>query len=132
MALRKKKKKVIYPKIASLNKHKGLVMENSLVEVIKLLLIGMGIVFTFIIIAVYMTKGKILRKLFPQEEQQSQTIVQPQTINVAIEANTVNTDLAKVAAIVAAIHHHNLTVNTDAAKIAAVIAAVQHHTNLKG
>ena len=107
-------------------------MENSLVEVIKLLLVGMGIVFTFIIIAVYMTKGKILRKLFPQEEQQSQTIVQPQTINVAIETNTVNTDAAKVAAIVAAIHHHNLTVNTDAAKIAAVIAAVQHHTNLKG
>ena len=77
-----------------------------------------------------MTKGKILRKLFPQEEQQSQTIVQTQTINVAMEANAVNTDLAKVAAIVAAIHHHNL--NTDAAKIAAVIAAVQHHTNLKG
>ena len=36
-----------------------------------------------------MTKGKI--KNFPQEEQQSQTIVQPQTINVAIETNTVNT-----------------------------------------
>ena len=84
----------------------------------------MGIVFTFIIIAVYMTKGKILRKLFPQEE------VQPQTINIAIGENTVNTDLAKVAAIVAAIHHHSL--NTDSAKIAAVIAAVQHHTNLKG
>ncbi len=80
-------------------------MENSLVEVIKLLLIGMGIVFTFIIVAVYMTKGKILRKFFPQEE------VQPQTINVAMQANAVNTDLAK---------------------IAAVIAAVQHHTNLKG
>ena len=43
-------------------------MENSLVEVIKLQLAVMGIVFTFIIIAVYMTKGKILRKLFPQEE----------------------------------------------------------------
>lgn len=79
-----------------------------------------------------MTQGKILRRFFPQEEQQSQTIVQPQTINVAIEANTVNTDLAKIAAIVAAIHHHNLTANRDAAKIAAVIAAVQHHQNLKG
>ena len=108
-------------------------MENSLVEVIELLLIGMGIVFTFIIIAVYMTKGKILRRFFPQEEAQPQTIkeeVQPQTINVVIGANTVNTDLAKIAAIVAAIHHH--AANTDAAKIAAVIAAVQHHTNLKG
>ena len=71
-----------------------------------------------------MTKGEILRKFFPQEG------VQPQTINVAMGANAVNTDLAKIAAIVAAIHHHNL--NTDAAKIAAVIAAVQHHTNLKG
>ena len=97
---------------------------DLITEVIKLLLVGMGIVFTFIIVAVYMTKGKILRKFFPQEE------VQPQTINVAMEANVVNTDLAKIAAIVAAIHHHNL--NTDAAKIAAVIAAVQHHTNLKG
>ena len=99
---------------------------DLITEVIKLLLVGMGIVFTFIIVAVYMTKGKILRKFFPQEE------VQPQTINVAMQANAVNTDLAKIAAIVAAIHHHNLTVNTDAAKIAAVIAAVQHHTNLKG
>ncbi len=97
---------------------------DLITEVIKLLLVGMGIVFTFIIVAVYMTKGKILRKFFPQEE------VQPQTINVVMEANAVNTNLAKIAAIVAAIHHHNL--NTDAAKIAAVIAAVQHHTNLKG
>ncbi len=97
---------------------------DLITEVIKLLLVGMGIVFTFIIVAIYMTKGKILRKFFPQEE------VQPQTINVAMQANAVNTDLAKIAAIVAAIHHHNL--NTDAAKIAAVIAAVQHHTNLKG
>lgn len=98
---------------------------DLITEVIKLLLVGMGIVFTFIIVAVYMTKGKILRKFFPQEE------VQPQTINVAMQANAVNTDLAKIAAIVAAIHHHH-NLNTDAAKIAAVIAAVQHHTNLKG
>ena len=97
---------------------------DLITEVIKLLLVGMGIVFTFIIVALYITKRKRSRKFFPQEE------VQPQTINVAMQANAVNTDLAKIAAIVAAIHHHNL--NTDAAKIAAVIAAVQHHTNLKG
>ena len=77
---------------------------NLVVEVIKLLLIGMGIVFTFLIIAVFMTQGKILRKFFPQEELS-------QTINVVLEANATN---------------------TDAAKIAAVIAAVQHHKNLKG
>ncbi len=81
-------------------------METNLVaEVIELLLVGMGIVFTFLIVAVFMTQGKILRKFFPQEE------IQPQTINVVIEANVTN---------------------TEAAKIAAVIAAVQHHKNLKG
>ena len=52
-----------------------------------------------------MTQGKILRRFFPQEESE------PQTINVVLEANVTN---------------------TEAAKIAAVIAAVQHHTNLKG
>ena len=95
------------PKIAPLNKQKGLVvMETNLVaEVIELLLVGMGIVFAFLIIAVYMTQGKILRKFFPQEEMQTQTI------NVVLEANVTN---------------------TEAAKIAAVIAAVQHHKNLKG
>ncbi len=81
-------------------------METNLVaEVIELLLVGMGIVFTFLIIAVFMTQGKILRKFFPPEE------IPPQTINVVIEANVTN---------------------TEAAKIAAIIAAVQHHTNLKG
>ncbi|MFA6742443.1 MAG: OadG family transporter subunit [Arcobacteraceae bacterium] len=77
---------------------------NLVIEVIELLLVGMGIVFTFLIIAVFMTQGKILRKFFPQEEL-------TQTINVVLEANANN---------------------TDAAKIAAVIAAVQHHKNLKG
>ncbi|MBY0540962.1 MAG: OadG family protein [Campylobacterales bacterium] len=77
---------------------------NLVIEVIELLLVGMGIVFTFLIIAVFMTQGKILRKIFPQEEL-------TQTINVVLEANANN---------------------TDAAKIAAVIAAVQHHKNLKG
>lgn len=97
---------------------------DLITEVIKLLLIGMGIVFTFIVIAVYMTQGKILRRFFPQEE------VQPQTINVVVGANAVNTEAAKVAAIVAAIHHHSL--NKEAAKMAAIIAALQHHKNLKG
>ena len=94
------------PKIAPLNKQKGLVMETNLVaQVVELLLVGMGIVFTFLILAVFMTKGKILIKFLPQEEMQTQTI------NVVLEANVTN---------------------TEAAKIAAVIAAVQHHKNLKG
>ncbi|CAM4229380.1 OadG family protein [Arcobacter suis] len=94
------------PKIAPLNKQKGLVMETNLVaQVVELLLVGMGIVFTFLILAVFMTKGKILKKFLPQEEMQTQTI------NVVLEANVTN---------------------TEAAKIAAVIAAVQHHKNLKG
>lgn len=94
------------PKIAPLNKQKGLVMETNLVaQVVELLLVGMGIVFTFLILAVFMTKGKILKKFLPQEEMQTQTI------NVVLEANVTN---------------------IEAAKIAAVIAAVQHHKNLKG
>ncbi|AXX88738.1 sodium pump decarboxylase subunit gamma [Arcobacter suis] len=81
-------------------------METNLVaQVVELLLVGMGIVFTFLILAVFMTKGKILKKFLPQEEMQTQTI------NVVLEANVTN---------------------TEAAKIAAVIAAVQHHKNLKG
>lgn len=81
-------------------------METNLVaQVVELLLVGMGIVFTFLILAVFMTKGKILKKFLPQEEMQTQTI------NVVLEANVTN---------------------TEAAKIAAVIAAVQYHKNLKG
>ena len=86
-------------------------METNLIE---LLLIGIGIVFTYLLLSVYATQRKILEKLFLQEQTQPQAIkeeCQPQTINVVVEANAVN---------------------TDAAKIAAVIAAVQHHTNLKG
>ena len=78
---------------------------NLVAEVVKLLLIGMGIVFTFLIIAVFITQGKILRRFFPIEEMQIQTI------NVVLEATTTS---------------------ADTAKIAAVIAAVQHHKNLKG
>ena len=86
--------------------HMENIMETNLVaEVIELLLVGMGIVFAFLIIAVYMTQGKILRRFFPVEEMQTQTI------NVVLEATTTS---------------------ADAAKIAAVIAAVQHHKNLKG
>jgi oxaloacetate decarboxylase gamma subunit len=90
-------------------------MENIMeINLVELLLIGIGIVFTYLLLSVYSTQRKILEKLFLQEKIQSQVIneeTQPQTINVVIEANAVN---------------------TDAAKIAAVIAAVQHHTNLKG
>jgi len=86
-------------------------MEANLIE---LLLIAVGVVFTYLLLSVYTTQRKILEKLFLQEKTQLQAIkeeTQPQTINVVIESNAVN---------------------TDAAKIAAVIAAVQHHTNLKG
>ncbi len=86
-------------------------METNLIE---LLLIGIGIVFTYLLLSVYATQRKILEKLFLQEKAQPQVVkeeTQPQTINVVVEANVTN---------------------TEAAKIAAVIAAVQHHTNLKG
>jgi oxaloacetate decarboxylase gamma subunit len=84
------------------------------INLIELLLVVIGIVFTYLLLSVYATQRKILEKLFLQEKTQPQAIkeeIQPQTISVVAEANAVN---------------------TEAAKIAAIIAAVQHHTNLKG
>jgi Na+-transporting methylmalonyl-CoA/oxaloacetate decarboxylase gamma subunit len=69
----------------------------------------MGIVFIYLLLSVYKTQRKILEKLFLQETTQPQAVkeeVQTQTINVVIEANAVNTDAAKIAAVIAAVQHH--------------------------
>ena len=81
---------------------------NLIAESIKFMFLGMGVVFAFLTIMIFVLKaqGAILTKFFPQEEKK---------VNVIPQSNSVNTNA-----------------NTEATKIAAVIAAVQHHTNLKG
>ena len=81
---------------------------NLIAESIKFMFLGMGVVFAFLTIMIFVLKaqGAILTKFFPQEEKK---------VNIIPQSNSVNT-----------------TTNTEAAKIAAIIAAVQHHTNLKG
>ena len=91
-------------------------METNLIpEVIVWLFMGMGIVFATFIILVFITQGKILRNIIPQEK----VVETQQIINVVIQP-------------VVSEPVQNIGVNTDAAKIAAIIAAVQHHKNLKG
>ena len=81
---------------------------NLVAEAIKFMFLGMGVVFAFLTIMIFVLKaqGAILTKFFPQEEKK---------VNVIPQSNSVNT-----------------TTNTEAAKIAAIVAAVQHHKNLKG
>ncbi len=81
---------------------------NLIAESIKFMFLGMGVVFAFLTIMIFVLKaqGAILTKFFPQEEKK---------VNVIPQSNSVNT-----------------TTNTEAAKIAAIVAAVQHHKNLKG
>ena len=81
---------------------------NLVAEVVKLLLIGMGVVFAFLTIMIFVLKaqGKILTKFFPQEEKK------------VVNVNPVRNNSVKT--------------NNESAKIAAIVAAVQHHKNLKG
>ena len=84
-------------------------MEISLVaESIKFMFLGMGVVFSFLLIMIFVLKGQsvLLTKFFPQKEKE---------LNIMPNI----TPISNIA-------------TTDAAKIAAVIAAVQHHKNLKG
>ncbi len=81
-------------------------METNLVaEAIKFMVLGMGIVFLFLIIMVYALKlqAKIIGKYFPQGETPAPT--KPRTTEASKDKT---------------------------AKIAAIVAAVQHHKNLKG
>ena len=79
---------------------------NLVAESIKFMFLGMGVVFAFLTIMIFVLKaqGAILTRFFPEKEKVVNIVV-PRSEN----AN-----------------------NIEAAKIAAVIAAVQHHKNLKG
>ena len=82
-------------------------METNLIaEAFKFMVLGMGIVFTFLIVMVYALKlqAKLIGKYFPEKKKAEPT--KPQTSTASTNNNT--------------------------AKIAAIIAAVQHHKNLKG
>ena len=81
---------------------------NLIAESVKFMFLGMGVVFAFLTIMIFVLKaqGAILTRFFPEKEK---------VVNLVTQRNSVNTNA-----------------NTDTAKIAAVIAAVQHHTNLKG
>jgi len=78
---------------------------NLIAESVKFMFLGMGVVFAFLTIMIFVLKaqGAILTKFFP------------------VENKVVNN-----------VPSRNTSEKTDNAKIAAVIAAVQHHKNLKG
>ena len=80
-------------------------METNLtVEALKFMILGMGIVFFFLVVMVYALKiqAKIVGKYFPQKKVTSPTPTR------ATQASN------------------------DSKKTAAIVAAVQHHKNLKG
>ncbi|PKN14515.1 MAG: sodium pump decarboxylase subunit gamma [Deltaproteobacteria bacterium HGW-Deltaproteobacteria-24] len=81
---------------------------NLIAESIKFMFLGMGVVFAFLTIMIFVLKaqGKILTKFFPQEEKK--------VVNVNLVRN------------------NSVKTNNESAKIAAIVAAVQHHKNLKG
>ena len=82
-------------------------METNLIaEAVKFMALGMGIVFTFLIVMIYALKlqAKIIGKYFPEK-------------STPIPKKSQNTGT-------------NQSNNT--AKVAAIVAAVQHHKNLKG
>ncbi len=74
---------------------------NLVTEALKFMMLGMGVVFTFLIIMIFVLKAQkvLLTRFFPEKEK--------------------NTKPKKALA----------TNNT--AKVAAIVAAVQHHKNLK-
>ena len=84
---------------------------NLIAESIKFMFLGMGVVFAFLTIMIFVLKaqGKIITKFFPQEETKTINVI-PMSSQIITQNNT----------------------NTDAAKMAAIIAAIQHHKNLKG
>lgn len=76
---------------------------NIITEALKFMVLGMGVVFSFLIILIFVLKAQkeLLSKFFPEKEipkKKMQPAVAP----------------------------------SNTAKMAAIVAAVQHHNNLKG
>jgi oxaloacetate decarboxylase gamma subunit len=78
---------------------------NLIMEAMKFMVLGMGVVFSFLIILIFVlkTQAALIAKFFPQKEK---TPVANRSTSTAT--------------------------STNSAKTAAIIAAVQHHKNLKG
>ena len=78
---------------------------NLIAESVKFMFLGMGVVFAFLTIMIFVLKaqGAILTKYFPVE-------------NKVVSVTPRNDTNEKI----------------DNAKTAAIVAAVQHHKNLKG
>ncbi len=82
-------------------------MEINLInEALKFMMLGMGVVFTFLVIMIVLLKiqGNIIPKLFP-ENKENPVPKKPMS---------------------------NKGSTNNAAKVAAITAAVQHHNNSKG
>ncbi|RXJ87592.1 sodium pump decarboxylase subunit gamma [Arcobacter sp. CECT 8985] len=79
---------------------------NMIIEALKFMVLGMGVVFSFLIIMIFVLKGQatFISKYFPAKEKQP--LSKPQAPQA--------------------------TATSDSTKVAAIIAAVQHHKNLKG
>ena len=77
---------------------------NLVTEALKFMLLGMGVVFSFLVIMMFVLKAQaaLITKYFPEKEKK------------------VAKKLQKSPA------------SNETAKIAAIVAAVQHHKNLKG
>lgn len=77
---------------------------NLVTEALKFMMLGMGVVFSFLIILIFVLKAQaaLLTKYFPEKK---------------IEASKRPTPNAS---------------GNETAKVAAIVAAVQHHKNLKG
>lgn len=77
---------------------------NLITEAFKFMLLGMGVVFTFLITMIFLLKAQaaLIGKFFPQKGK-----------------NNVNKP-------------QSLSTSNQTAKTAAIVAAIQHHKNLKG
>ena len=77
---------------------------NLVTEGLKFMVLGMGVVFSFLIILIFVLKaqGALLTKYFP--EKKIEPVKRP---NTSASSN-------------------------ETEKVAAIVAAVQHHKNLKG
>ena len=76
---------------------------NLITEALKFMALGMGVVFSFLIILIFVLKAQaaLFTKFLPAEEK---TVAKKPTASAS----------------------------NDSAKVAAIVAAVQHHKNLKG
>ncbi len=77
---------------------------NLVMEALKFMALGMGIVFLFLIIMIFALKlqAKLIEKYFPEKQKDNLSEWKPQSIQ-----NNVSDDKDTVAAITAAIIHYN-------------------------